>query len=553
MAASVQEQAGASETGIDACDVVVVGAGFGGLYALHKLRENGLAVRGLEAAPDVGGTWYWNRYPGARCDVPSLFYSYSWSPELRREWRWTNRYAGQEEILAYARFAADRLDVRRLIQFDTRVVSATFDERSERWIVETDRGGRLTARFLIMATGGLSVPNTPDIPGVADFKGAIYHTARWPQEPVNFEGKRVGIIGTGSSGIQAIPMIAKAAKQLIVFQRTPNFSVPARNRPLTGEDHESFDAGLDAYLASLEQSDFGRVPPTAFAAEVPPRDVQWKHYEKLWQEGGSGGFLKAFPNILVHPGVNDVAADFVRQKIRETVKDPKTAAALSPHGYPFGVKRLCVDTDYFDTYNRPNVELVNLPDEPIEKITAHAIDTAARHFELDALVFATGFDAVTGALLAVDIRGRDGVTLKDAWSEGPKTYLGLTTVGFPNLFAITGPGSPSVIGNVITNCEYHVDWIAECLTYMRRRGLDTIEPERRAQDDWVQHVAEVADRTLFPKANSWYLGVNIPGKPRVFMPYIGEGYRTTCKEIVADDYRGFRFGAAARQEQAAAE
>ena len=552
MAASVEKQAGASETGVE-CDVVVVGAGFGGLYALHKLREIGLSVRGLEAAPDVGGTWYWNRYPGARCDVPSLFYSYSWSPELRREWRWTNRYAGQEEILNYARFAADRLDLRKLIQFDTKVARATFDEKNERWIVETDRGGRLGARFVVMATGGLSVPNTPDIPGVADFEGAIYHTARWPQEPVSFEGKRIGIIGTGSSGIQAIPMIAQAAKQLVVFQRTPNFSVPARNRPLTDEDHESFDAGLDAYLASLEQSDFGRVPPTAFTADVPPRDAQWKHYEKLWQEGGSGGFLKAFPNILVHPGVNEVAADFVRQKIRETVKDPKTAAALSPEGYPFGVKRLCVDTDYFDTYNRPNVELVNLRDEPIEKISVHAVDTAARHFELDALVFATGFDAVTGALLAVDIRGRDGATLKDAWSEGPQTYLGLTVAGFPNLFTITGPGSPSVIGNVITNCEYHVDWIAECVTHMRRYGLATIEPDEEAQVAWGRHVAEVADRTLFPKANSWYLGVNIPGKPRVFMPYIGEGYRTTCKEIVADNYRGFTFGEAAVREQAAAE
>ena len=549
---AVQERVHAVETGIE-CDAVVVGAGFGGLYALHKLREIGLSVRGLEAAPDVGGTWYWNRYPGARCDVPSLFYSYSWSPELRREWRWTNRYAGQEEILSYARFAADRLDLRKLIQFDTKVARATFDEKNERWIVETDRGGHLSARFVIMATGGLSVPNTPDIPGVADFKGAIYHTARWPQEPVSFEGKRVGIVGTGSSGIQAIPMIAKAAKQLVVFQRTPNFSVPARNRPLTDEDHRSFDDGLEAYLASLEQSDFGRVPPTAFTAEVPPRDVQWKHYEKLWQDGGSGGFLKAFPNILVHPEVNEVAADFVREKIRETVKDPEVAAALSPEGYPFGVKRLCVDTDYFDTYNRSNVELVNLREEPIEKITTDAVDTAARHFELDALVFATGFDAVTGALLAVDIRGRKGVTLKDAWSEGPKAYLGLTTVGFPNLFAITGPGSPSVIGNVITNCEYHVDWIAECLTHMRRRGLGTIEPERKAQDDWVEHVAEVADRTLFPKANSWYLGVNIPGKPRVFMPYIGEGYRTTCKEIVADNYRGFTFGTSAVREQAAAE
>ena len=550
MGASIAERASTNEAGIE-CDVVVVGAGFGGLYALHKLRECGFSVRGLEAAPDVGGTWYWNRYPGARCDVPSLFYSYSWSPELRREWRWTNRYAGQEEILSYARFAADRLDLRRLIQFDTRVAGATFDEKTGRWIVETDRGSNLRARFVVMATGGLSVPNTPDIPGVADFQGAIYHTARWPQEPVDFAGKKVGIIGTGSSGVQVIPMIARNAEQLVVFQRTPNFSVPARNRPLTDADHKSFDEGLETYLASLEQSDFGRVPPTAFTAEVPPRDVQWARYEQLWQEGGSGGFLKAFPNILVHPDVNEVCADFVRQKIRETVKDPRTADALCPSGYPFGVKRLCVDTDYFKTYNRDNVELVNLREEPIQRITAHAVETASRHFELDALVFATGFDAVTGALLKVDISGRKGVTLKEAWSEGPKSYLGLTVVGFPNLFSITGPGSPSVIGNVITNCEYHVDWIAECLTHMRQRGLSTIEPDREAQSAWVEHVAEVANRTLFPKANSWYLGVNIPGKPRVFMPYIGEGYRTTCKEIVADGYRGFTFGRAAQHERAA--
>ena len=550
MSAAVPERASTTQPDLE-CDVVVVGAGFGGLYALHKLREIGFSVHGLEAAPDVGGTWYWNRYPGARCDVPSLFYSYSWSPELRREWRWSNNYAGQDEILRYAQFVADRLDLRKLIEFDTKVASATFDEETERWIVRTDRGTCLRARFCVMATGGLSVPNTPDIPGVSDFEGEILHTARWPQEPVNFEGRRIGIIGTGSSGVQAIPMIAQTAKQLVVFQRTPNFSVPARNRPLVEDDYTQFEAGFDDYIGSLERSDFGRVPPTAFGAEIPPRDVQWARYEQLWRDGGSGGFLKAFPNILTSHEVNDVACDFVRQKIRETVKDPRTADALCPSGYPFGVKRLCVDTDYFKTYNRDNVELVNLREEPIQRITAHAVETASRHFELDALVFATGFDAVTGALLKVDISGRKGVTLKEAWSEGPKSYLGLTVVGFPNLFSITGPGSPSVIGNVITNCEYHVDWIAECLTHMRQRGLSTIEPDREAQSAWVEHVAEVANRTLFPKANSWYLGVNIPGKPRVFMPYIGEGYRTTCKEIVADGYRGFTFGRAAQHERAA--
>ena len=534
-------------------DAIIIGAGMSGLFQLHRLRELGMKVRVFEAGTGVGGTWYWNRYPGARFDSESYSYGYSFSEELLAEWDWTEHFSPQPETLRYLNKVADKFDLRRDIQFRSKVGAAHWHEETRSWQVTLEDGSAHTARFLITAIGPLSAFTMPRIDGIEFFEGQSCHTARWPHEPVSFEGKRVGIVGTGSSGIQAIPMIAKAAKQLVVFQRTPNFSVPARNRPLTDEDHESFDAGLDAYLASLEQSDFGRVPPTAFTAEVPPRDVQWKHYEKLWQDGGSGGFLKAFPNILVHPGVNEVAADFVRQKIRETVKDPMTAAALSPEGYPFGVKRLCVDTDYFDTYNRSNVELVNLRDEPIEKITADAVDTAARHFELDALVFATGFDAVTGALLAVDIRGRDGATLKDAWSEGPQTYLGLTVAGFPNLFTITGPGSPSVIGNVITNCEYHVDWIAECLTHMRRRNLSTIEPDHGAQKDWGVHVAEVADRTLFPRANSWYLGVNIPGKPRVFMPYIGEGYRTTCKEIVADNYRGFTFGEVAVREQAAAE
>jgi cyclohexanone monooxygenase len=525
------------------CDAVVVGAGFGGLYALYRLRELGLSVQGVETAPDVGGTWYWNRYPGVRCDVPSLFYSYSWSPELRREWRWTQRYAEQAEILAYARYVADRFDLRPLIQFETRVVEAAFDEAAGRWIVRTDRGQTLRARFCIMATGGLSMPNTPAIAGVETFQGPIYHTARWPEEAVDFSGRRVGVIGTGSSGVQAIPKIAETAEQLTVFQRTANFSVPALNRPLQAADYEEFETGFPAYLESLEGGDFGRVPPTAFTAPIPSREEQLARYEELWNSGGSGGFLRAFPNILTHHEVNDVVADFVRQKIREIVKDPATAAALSPSGHPFGVKRLCVDTGYFETYNRPNVELVDLRQEPIREITSNAVETSARRFELDALVFATGFDAVTGALLKVDIKGRNGRSLRAAWSEGPRSYLGISVMGFPNLFTITGPGSPSVIGNVITNCEYHVDWIVDCIRHMGERGQQTIEPTDAAERDWVSHVADVANRTLFPEANSWYLGINIPGKPRVFMPYIGEGYRQTCREIAADGYRGFVFGA----------
>ncbi|KAI9025624.1 putative monooxygenase [Hyaloraphidium curvatum] len=524
------------------CDAVVVGAGFAGLYALHRLRESGLSVVGLEAAPDVGGTWYWNRYPGVRCDVPSLLYSYSWSPELRRDWRWSEKFAARAEILQYVSHAADRFRLRDLIKFETRVTAAAWDEATARWTVRTDKGDVLRARFCILATGALSVPNTPDIPGKDSFAGAVYHTAKWPHEPVDFSGMRVGVVGTGSSGVQAIPLIAEAAAHLTVFQRTPNFSMPSRNRPLTEEDHVLFEKGFEAYRQSFEHSDFGRVPPNAATAPVPPRDVQWQRYEQLWQEGG-GGILYAFPNILTHHGVNDVACEFVRQKIRDTVHDPRTAEDLCPTDHPLGVKRICVDTGYYQTFNRPNVALVNLRREPIERIVPDGVNTAARHIKLDAIVFATGFDAVTGALLAIDITGRGGRTLKQAWAEGPQTYLGLTVAGFPNLFCLTGPQSPSVIGNVITNGEHHVDWLIGCLGHMRERNLRTVEPEEEAQRAWVEHVADVASRTLFPEANSWYRGVNIPGKPKVFMPYVGAGYRHTCARIAAEEYRGFRFDA----------
>ncbi len=532
-------------------DAVVVGAGFGGLYALHRLRELGLSVVGIEAAPDVGGTWYWNRYPGVRCDVQSLLYSYSWSPELRREWRWSERYAAQAEILRYMGHAADRYGLRELIRFGTRVVSAAHDDDAGLWTVRTDRDDSFRARFCIMATGCLSVPNTPEIPGLEDFKGAIYHTAKWPHEPVDFSGQRVGVVGTGSSGIQAIPVIAETAGHLTVFQRTPNYSMPSRNRPLTEQDHVQFESEVAAYLESLEHTDFGRVPPTAATAPIPPREAQWQRYEELWQEGG-GAILYAFPNILTHHGVNDVACDFVRQKIREVVTDPQTAEDLCPTDYPLGVKRICVDSGYFQAFNRSNVTLVNLRREPIEQFTSDGVQTSERRFELDALVFATGFDAVTGALLAMDIRGRDGLALKDAWAEGPRTYLGLGVAGFPNLFTITGPGSPSVIGNVIANCEHHVDWLAQCIDHMRRNNLRTIEPDHASQNGWMEHVAAVAEQTLYPESKSWYLGVNIPGKPRVFMPYVGAGYRHTCRTIASEGYKGFVFDSVAQKPELAA-
>ncbi|KRR16096.1 cyclohexanone monooxygenase [Bradyrhizobium lablabi] len=520
-------------------DAVVVGAGFGGLYALHRLRELGLSVIGFEAAPEVGGTWYWNRYPGVRCDVPSLYYSYTWSAELRREWRWSEKYATQREILDYARYVADRFGIRDLIRFETRVTAAAFDEAENIWQVSTDRGDRIRARFCVMASGCLSVPNNPKVAGAESFRGRIYHTARWPEQPVDFSGLRVGVIGTGSSGVQAIPLIAEAAQQVVVFQRTPNFSVPARNRQLRDEDYEQFEAAYPAYLESLESPHFGRVNSAAFEAPIPSREEQWRRYEELWQEGG-GGILLSFPNLLTHEAVNDVACDFVREKISQIVKDPRTAAALSPGGYPLGVKRICVDTNYYETFNRENVELVDLKQEPLDRITADGIKTSARQFELDALVFATGFDAMTGALFAMDIRGRNELGLREAWKDGPRAYLGLTVADFPNLFIVTGPGSPSVIGNMINACEQHVDWLADCIDYMRRRGLQILEPEPAAERAWMDHVADMAARTLFPKANSWYLGANIAGKPRVFMPYVGEGYRFRCAQIAARGYEGFR-------------
>jgi cyclohexanone monooxygenase len=518
-------------------DAIVVGAGFGGLYQLYKLRELGLNVQGFEAGADVGGTWYWNRYPGARCDIPSLFYSYTWSEELQSEWRWTEKYAAQPEILRYANHVADRFALRPLIAFDTRVLTATFDEGQSLWRVTTDRGDTMAARYLIMASGCLSTPRKPPIPGVDDFAGPTYHTGAWPHEGVDFTGQRVAVIGTGSSGIQSIPQIAAQADQVTVFQRTPNFSIPARNTPLTDADLEAFKAMYPQYMAMIKGPGMGFGGGSA-ELPIPDDEAQAKRYEELWAIGGAG-FLAAWGNLLTSIEVNDRAAGFVRDKISQTVSDPATAKALSPRDHPLGTKRICVDTGYYETYNRPNVTLVNLRETPIEAIEAHAVRTSAATYEVDALVFATGFDAMTGALLAIDIKGLGGADFRAAWAEGPKAYLGLAVAGFPNLFLITGPGSPSVLSNMINSIEQHVEWISDCIAYMREHGFTRIAAEPAAQEDWVAHVARVADKTLFPRAASWYMGANIPGKPRVFMPYIGPGYRKTCNEVAAEGYRGF--------------
>jgi cation diffusion facilitator CzcD-associated flavoprotein CzcO len=528
-------------------DVLIVGAGFAGMYLLHRMRALGLSARVIEAASGVGGTWYWNRYPGARCDVESMQYSYSFSPEIEQEWHWSEVYAPQPEILAYANFIADRLDLRRDIQFETRVNAAVFDEADGRWRVSTDRGETLRGRFCVMATGCLSSARKPDLPGAEDFRGPTYHTGHWPHEGVDFTGMRVGVIGTGSSAIQAIPVIARQAAQVTVFQRTPNFSVPARNRAMPAEYEQGWKTEYPERRAKARGMRTGILYPTNTVSALEVDEAARRaEYEARWA-AGSTAFMAAFGDLLFDKAANDTAAEFVRGKIREIVKDPATAEALCPKDHPIGTKRICVDTDYYATYNRPNVTLVNLRETPIERLTAAGVRTSAAEYAFDAIVFATGFDAMTGTLTRIDIRGRGGEALATKWEAGPRTYLGLMSAGFPNLFMITGPGSPSVLSNMMVSIEQHVDWVTGCLAWMRGRGLSRIEPAQVAEDEWVAHCNEVAHRTLYPQAASWYMGANIPGKPRVLMPYVGGvgKYREICDEIAADGYRGFVTEAAA--------
>lgn len=523
-------------------DVVVVGAGFAGLYLLYRLREMGLTVLAIEAGSDVGGTWYWNRYPGARCDVPSQQYSFSFSPELEREWVWSEKYAAQPEILSYIQHVADRFELRELIQFNTRVISAIFDEGQTSWTVTTDTGETVFSQFCIMATGSLSASRVPDIPGIESFAGRTFHTGQWPHEGVDFTGRRVGVIGTGSSAVQAIPKIAEQAASLTVFQRTPNFTVPARNAPLDAESAAAWQRDFPTLRRTAKATrsamlyEYGD-KPTLSVAEAERQ----AEFERRWTTGGTN-FLYAYNDIVRDEAANAVAADFVRAKIAETVKDRATAAKLTPRDYPIGAKRICVDTDYYATYNRENVQLVDLRAEPITSVSPGAILTAERDYPLDDLVFATGFDAMTGALLAMDIRGVGGERLRDKWAAGPRTYLGLMTAGFPNLFMINGPGSPSVLSNMVMSIEHNVEWITDCLARMQDRGETVIEAKRDAEDGWVEHVNEVAAPTLYAKAASWYMGANIPGKPRVFMPYVGgfSTYTATCARIADNDYEGFR-------------
>ncbi len=522
-------------------DVVVVGAGFAGLYALHKLRSEGHSVVVFEAAADVGGTWYYNRYPGARCDVESVDYCYSFDKDLQQEWTWSEKYATQAEILTYINHVADRFDLRRDIRLNTRVSSATLDEETLRWTVTTDAGDVVDAQFCVMATGALSDPLLPDIPGAETFAGETYHTANWPHEGVDFTGKRVGLIGTGSSGIQTTPIVAAQAAELVVFQRTPNFSVPAGNEPLTAEREAEIKANYDERREQSWRSGGGspHLAHPKLTMELSEEERR-AEFEKRWQLGGVL-FSKTFLDQMVDPVANAEAKKFYDEKVRAVIDDPAVADLLIPTDHPIGAKRICTDTNYFQTFNQPHVKLVSVKQTPIETIDATGISTTEARFDLDAIIFATGFDALTGALGRIDITGRGGEKLKQNWADGPRSYLGLGVDGFPNMFLVNGPGAPAVLANMVLHAEAHVNWIADAIEYVGSHGYSAIEATTESVDDWNAELVRRADQTLFPKANSWYLGANVPGKPRVFMLFIGgfAAYNDICAEVAAAGYKGF--------------
>ncbi|MCH2506948.1 MAG: NAD(P)/FAD-dependent oxidoreductase [Dehalococcoidia bacterium] len=540
------------KTKTEKVDVLVVGAGFAGMYILKMLKDAGYDVLVVEEADGVGGTWYWNRYPGARCDVPSLEYSYGFSDELQQEWEWSSKYSTQPEILEYANHVADRFDLKRYIRFGQRVMSATYLEESKSWYVVTSSGNQFESKYCIMATGSISAINKPKFAGLDSFKGDWYLTGRWPHENVDLSGKSVGIVGTGSSGVQTIPMLAQKAKHLTVFQRTANYSIPARNRPLDPEEVKEIKNNYGAVrerqrdtragIMVRVEDDFDNyitVNPGMKSALEVSEEERTKEYQERWEKGFHG-FLAGYTDIGLNEDANETAAEFVRSKIRETVKDPATAEILSPKN-AIGCKRLCADTNYFETYNRDNVLLIDLNETPIETLVPEGIKTSDKVFELDVVVFATGFDALTGALTSIDISGRQGRKLADKWSDGPRSFLGLAVEGFPNLFTITGPGSPAVLGNVLMAIEQHVEWVFQCIDDMESSGKTEIEADMVSEDEWMDHVEDLASETLRYSCNSWYVGANVPGKKRVFMPYTGgyDVYRKKCKDIADHGYAGF--------------
>jgi cation diffusion facilitator CzcD-associated flavoprotein CzcO len=524
-------------------DALVIGAGFSGLYQLFCLRDRlGLSVQVLETGDGVGGTWYWNRYPGARCDSESHAYCYSFSKELTQEWEWSERYPEQPEIMRYLNYVADRFDLKRDIRFNIRVIAANYDEAANSWTVRTEAGEQFTAKFLITAVGCLSTANVPKIPGLENFAGSWYHTGQWPHEGVDFTGKRVGMIGTGSTGIQAAPVIAETAAHLTVFQRTANYSVPARNAPLSPEFKRYIKENAAEIRAVMHATRNGMpfLISERQALATPPEERD-ALYEAAWQKGGLE-FRATFEDLMVKKAANDTAADFIRRKIREIVKDPATAAKLSDIDHPYATKRPPIDTNYFETFNRDNVTLVDVKAAPIERIEPTGVRTSDATYPLDIIVFATGFDAMTGPMLRMNITGRNGTTLAEAWEAGPRTYLGLQIAGFPNLFTMTGPGSPSVLCNMPVPIEQHAEWIADCIAHMRAHSLERIEATPEGVTNWVEQVNTAAAATLLPLAtSSWYLGANVPGKPRVFMPYAGgmARYRDICAGVAANNYEGF--------------
>ena len=522
-------------------DVIIVGAGISGMYMLYRMRKLGLSTRVIEMGSGVGGTWYWNRYPGARCDTDTMEYSYSFDEDLQQEWEWPQRYPTQPEILEYLNHVADRHELRSDIAFDTRVEAAVFDEASKRWQVQTNDGTALSARFLIMATGCISEPNMPPIDGMETFSGPIYHTARWPHEGVALGGMRAAVVGTGSSGVQSIPVIARQADRLTVFQRSAQYSTPARNRPVDPDfvaEIKADYAGFRARNRLQRDAQLSHVPANEFSAMSVSEEERQRIFKERWQNGGFA-FYRGFNDIGINPDSNKAAADFVRAKIRNIVKDPKVAEMLSPD-YTIACKRPVLDSGYFETFNRSNVLLVDISATPIQAITPSGIRTAEADYDLDIIIFATGFDAMTGALLKIDIQGRNGLSLREKWAAGPVNYLGLQVPGFPNLFTITGPGSPSVLTNMMVAIEQHVEWVTDCIAYMVERKHACIEATEEAQEAWVAHVNEVAGKTLQVTCHNWYLGANIPGKPRVFMPLPGfPPYVEKCQEVAAKGYEGF--------------
>ena len=526
-------------------DAVVIGAGFAGLYAVYRLREMGLSLRAFEQGGGVGGTWYWNRYPGASSDSESWVYAYSFSPELEQEWTWSCRFPGQAEILSYLEHVAARFELHAAFDFNTRVIAAAYNDTQACWVVETASGEKVHTRYLITAVGCLSAAQIPEIAGLETFAGAWYHTGQWPHSGVDFHGQRVGVIGTGSSGIQAIPLMAAQADQLTVFQRTPSFSVPNGNAPLPPARVAELKREIKSIREFCRWSTIGQ-PYDWLAQQALAVAPEERHarLEADWQKGGFEWMFGSYNDLLTNKQANDIAADFVREKIRAVVKDPAVAHKLMPTGYPIATKRLPLDNGYFETFNRDNVALVDLRETPIEGIVANGIRTSAQLHELDVIVFATGFDALTGPLLRLGISGRGGETLANKWAAGPQTYLGVCVAGFPNMFMITGPGSPSVLGNMPVSIEQHVDWICAAIEHLRERGLPCIEASAEAERRWGDHVKELADGTLFTATDSWYMGANIPGKPRVFLPYIGGfgTYRKLCQEVVDQGYAGFEFG-----------